>query len=952
MLRRVTAPRTAQGDRSGKAAPGEAPAPETTQVLRRINAPRAAEPGGPEKTTSASPAGRPNTTGRTPRATGPDAAGRTPRTTGPDIAPSAARPGAGAVGAAAGAAGQASQAGPAGAAGVAGSAGAAIRRPRAGTNTNTTGPEEATALLAATPGDGRPTGNPGGPGDNGTAKGKKARRKRTGWRRIIPTWRMVLGTFVIGVLLLIGLFFLGYSLVNIPPANALATKQANVYLYADGSQIARDTRDSQVNRENVSLAEVSKDAQHAVLAAEDRDFYSESAVDPKAMLRAAWNTATGKGKQSGSTITQQYVKNYYLAQEQTVTRKAKEFFIAIKLDRTKSKDEIFEGYLNTSYFGRNAYGIQAAAQAYYGMDAKDLDPARAAYLAALVNAPSEYDVVAHPENKAAAVARWNYVLDGMVKKGWLSASERVGMKFPMPKEQTLSTGMSGQRGYLVDAVKHYLIANHILDSDQLEAGGYRITTTIQKNKQNAFVKAVNDQLISKLDKKNNPADKYVRAGGASVDPKTGQVVAMYGGIDYVKQYTNGATRGDFQVGSTFKPFVFTSAVQNGSTTQDGRTITPNTMYDGTNERPVQGWSGGAYAPQNEDQKSYGQINVTKATDLSVNAVYAQMAVDVGPSKVKQTAIDLGVPSDTPDLQPYPSIALGTATASVLDMAESYATLANHGRHGTYTLVEKITKEGTDEVKLPDQAVKQAVPREAADTTTSILKSVVDNGTATAAQAAGRPAAGKTGTAENDTAAWFAGYTPDLATVVSVMGQDPVTAKHMPLYGALGQARVNGGGAPTQIWAQYTGDALKNKPASDFDLQLQQGADQPQPPSATGSAPPGTTGGQNNGGTTGTPTTGGATTSPTTGGTTGTPTNGGTTTTGGTGTTGGTTTNGGTTTGGDTTGGGTTNGGTTDGGTTDGGTAGGGTTGTTTGGGTDGGGTTGTTAGAGGGDPAA
>ncbi|MGV4986653.1 transglycosylase domain-containing protein [Streptomyces sp. NRAIS4] len=912
MLRRVTAPRSAPEEQSQGA--GEAHAPESTQVLRRVNAPRSGEQ-----------SDEANATGTAPRA---------------------ARPGGGANRAAQ-AAGAVGAAGAAGTAAAAGAAGAATRRPRT-TGTDTTTPDQDTTALAATPGDGRPAGG------NGSGKGKKPKRpKRTGWRRIIPTWRMVLGTFVIGVLLLVGLFFLGYSLVKIPPANALATKQANVYLYADGSQIARDTRDSQVNRENVTLARVSKDAQHAVLAAEDRDFYSESAIDPKAMLRAAWNTATGKGRQSGSTITQQYVKNYYLGQEQTLTRKAKEFFISIKLDRNKTKDEILEGYLNTSFFGRNAYGIQAAAQAYYGKDAQDLDPARAAYLAALVNAPSEYDVVAHPENKGAAVARWNYVLDGMVKKGWLSESKRAGMKFPMPKEQTISSGMSGQRGYLVDAVKHYLTTHNILTDDQLAAGGYRITTTIQKTKQDAFVKAVHDQLISKLDKKNNKVDNYVRAGGASVDPKTGKVVAMYGGIDYVKQYTNGATRGDFQVGSTFKPFVFTSAVENGSTTQDGRTITPNTVYDGTNERPVEGWSGGSYAPQNEDQKSYGPINITKATDLSVNAVYAQMAVDVGPSKVKKTAIDLGIPSGTPDLQPYPSIALGTATASVLDMAEGYATLANHGQHGTYTLVEKVTKDGTEDVKLPGQQVKQAVSREAADTTTSILQSVVDNGTATAAQGADRPAAGKTGTAENDTAAWFAGYTPDLATVVSVMGQDPVTAKHMPLYGALGEPRMNGGGPPTEIWAQYTRNALKNTPSADFDLQLEQGADEPQaPPSATGSAPPSTTGGQN-GGATASPTGGGATNSPA-GGTTGTPTTGGPTTTGGgTGTTGGgTTTNGGgTTTGGDTTGaGGTTTGGDpTGGGTTGTDTTGGG--GTAAGGGTDGGGgTTGTAAGAGGGDP--
>ncbi|MFI7013639.1 transglycosylase domain-containing protein [Streptomyces sp. NPDC050164] len=684
-------------------------------------------------------------------------------------------------------------------------------------------------------------------GDPNTPQARPAGKpKRTGWRRIIPTWRMTLGAFIIVALLLVGGFFLGYSLVKIPPANALATKQANVYLYADGSVIARD---GEVNRENVTLPRISKDAQHAILAAEDRDFYTESAVDPKAMVRAAWNTALGKGKQSGSTITQQYVKNYYLRQDQTLTRKAKEFFIAIKLDREVSKDHILEGYLNTSYFGRNAYGIQAAAQAYYGMDATDLDPARAAYLAALVNAPSQYDVVAHPENRKAAESRWNYVLDGMVKKGWLSESKRAGMKFPVPKESTLSTGMSGQRGYIVRTVKDYLTQNKIIDESRLDAGGYRITTTLQKPRQDAFVKAVNEQLMDKLDKKNNKVDTYVRAGGAAVDPKTGRVVAMYNGIDYVKQYTPNATRRDFQVGSTFKPFVFTSAVENDSQTQDGRPITPNTIYDGTNKRTVQGWDGDPYAPENEDQVSYGDITVTEATDKSVNSVYAQMAADVGPQKVKQTAIDLGVPETTPDLADGPAIALGTATASVLDMAEAYATLANHGRHGTYTMVEKVTKEGSP-IALPERRTRQAVSREAADTTTSVLRSVVQNGTASAAQAAGRPAAGKTGTAEEDTAAWFAGYTPDLATVVSVMGQDPVTAAHKSLYGAMGLDRINGGGAPAEIWAQFTRDALKDKPVTDFDLRLQPGADVPQAPATEPPADP-TTGDATDGGSTST-----------------------------------------------------------------------------------------------------
>ncbi|MER5430841.1 transglycosylase domain-containing protein [Streptomyces sp. NPDC002588] len=661
------------------------------------------------------------------------------------------------------------------------------------------------------------------------------RPKRTGWRRLVPTWKMVLATFVVGGALLVGLFFLGYSMVKIPPANALATKQSNVYLYADGTEIARD---GEINRENVTLAQISKDAQHAVLAAEDRDFYNESAIDPKAMLRAGWNTATGKGKQSGSTITQQYVKNYYLAQEQTAKRKVKEFFISIKLDREKSKDAILEGYLNTSFFGRNAYGIQAAAKAYYGIDAAELSPEQGAYLAALVNAPSEYDVIAHPENKKAAEARWNYVLDGMVTKGWLTESKREGMKFPTPRENSgASTGMSGQRGYLVNAIKDYLRENKIVTSDELDTGGYRITTTLQKKKQDAFVDAVNDNLMDKLDKKNRKVDTYVRAGGAAVDPKTGEVLALYGGIDYVKQYTNNATRRDFQVGSTFKPFVLASAIQNDSNTQDGREITPNTVYDGTNKRPVQGWSGGTYAPENEDYASYGNITVREATDKSVNSVYAQMAVDVGPTKVKQTAINLGLPSNTPDLQPYPSIALGTATASVLDMAEAYATLANHGKHGTYTIVQKITKNGKTIIDLPKPKAEQAVSRTAADTTTSVLRSVVQNGTATAALNAGRPAAGKTGTAEEDQAAWFAGYTPDLATVVAVMGQDPETAKHKSLKGALGLPRINGGGAPTEIWAQFTKEALKGTPAHDFDLNVREGSVEAAPPSSSSSDEP-------------------------------------------------------------------------------------------------------------------
>ncbi|MFJ9937045.1 transglycosylase domain-containing protein [Streptomyces virginiae] len=668
-------------------------------------------------------------------------------------------------------------------------------------------------------------GGPGGPG-------KKARRRRTGPRRLLPTWRMVLGAVLLLALLIGGGLVAGYLLVDIPPANAAATAQSNVYLYSDGSQIARD---GEVNRVNVPLSQIPLTVQEAVLAAEDRDFYSERAVDPKAMVRAAWNTATGKGTQSGSTITQQYVKNYYLGQEQTLKRKAKEFFIAVKLGREKSKAYILEGYLNTSYFGRNAYGIQAASQAYYGKDVGSLTTAEGAYLATLLNSPSAFDVVSHPQSRTRALARWNYVLDGMVKKGWLPAAERAATQFPEPGKVRAAAGLSGQRGYLVEAIKEFIVDRKILDDKTLAEGGYRIRTTIDRRRQADFVEAVDDQMLGKLDPGTRKADRLVRAGGVSIDPATGKVVAMYGGVDYTRQYVNNATRHDYQVASTFKPFVFAAAVENDSRTQDGRRITPNTIYNGDNKRPV---TGGRirFAPENEGQISYGNITVNTATDLSVNAVYAQMAVDVGTARVKKTAIDLGIPEDTPNFVVGPAMALGTLQASVLDMTQAYATLADHGRRTPYTFVEEIAK-GGDKIPLPERTPVQAISREAADTTTSMLVSVVDNGTGTTALAAGHPAAGKTGTGELDRSAWFAAYTPNLVTVVAMMGQDPDTGTLESLYGALGESRIGGGGYPARIWAAYTKTALEATDPVDFELDLQPGAAQPPPPSSQSNPPP-------------------------------------------------------------------------------------------------------------------
>src|SRR5919198_3431683 len=252
---------------------------------------------------------------------------------------------------------------------------------------------------------------------------KAAREAMPWWRRLLPTWRMVLSSLLTMILLLVAAFFALYVTVQVPDPNAAAVSQSNVYYYADGTEIGRT---GAVNRESLPISEISVAMQHAVVAAEDRTFYSNKGVDARGILRAAWSTVTGKGLQGGSTITQQYVRNYYLTREQTLDRKVREAIIAIKVNETQSKDSVMAGYLNTSYFGRNAYGIRAAAEAYYGIPASRLNIAQSAYLAALLKAPSSYDVsTATPALRAAALARWNYVLDGMVDLGYLDKDRRA-----------------------------------------------------------------------------------------------------------------------------------------------------------------------------------------------------------------------------------------------------------------------------------------------------------------------------------------------------------------------------------------------------------------------------------------------------------------------------------------------------------------------------------------------
>ncbi|MEV6331731.1 transglycosylase domain-containing protein [Streptomyces sp. NPDC051909] len=640
-----------------------------------------------------------------------------------------------------------------------------------------------------------------------TGKGRAGERGRI--RRLF-TWKKILGTFFVGCLLAMGAFYAVYLMVPVPTANADATLQSNVYKYANGKVLARTGK---INREIVGLEKVPLDVQRSFVAAENKTFYKDNGVDIKGTVRAAWNTLTGKGKQGGSTITQQYVKNYYLSQDQTATRKLKEMVIALKVDQNMSKSEILAGYINTSYYGRNAYGIQAAAQAYYGVDATRLNVAQGAYLASVLQAPSQYDwTSAGPEGRKLVEARWNYVLDNMVEEGWLNAGERAGMKFPAPQKPKAPKGMSGQSGYIVEAANQELLRQGVKEED-LKAGGWTITLNIDEKKQKALVQAVDRQLEKKLDRKGDEKDATVQAGATSVDPKTGAVVAMYGGIGATEHWTNNATRRDYQPASTYKPIVLASALDNRSLTQDGRKIGLGTIYDGTSKRKVVG-SSIPFSPENEDNRSYGPVTVQRATNSSINSVYAQMIVDVGFAKAKQTGIALGL-KDGADFGEGPSMSLGVMTASTMDMAGAYATLDNHGVKVTPSLVKSA--EHKDRKADPVKSIgERVISREAADTTTKAMQGVVQSGSGVRA-AGDYEAAGKTGTSENNRSAWFVGYTPELVTAVGLFGED-VKGNQVTLTDTINPGRANGGKTPAQIWGAYTTTALGGGSSASFDLE--------------------------------------------------------------------------------------------------------------------------------------
>ncbi|UUU40228.1 transglycosylase domain-containing protein [Streptomyces sp. NBC_00162] len=676
------------------------------------------------------------------------------------------------------------------------------------------------------------------------AKDKGGAGKRTGIRRFF-TWKKILGTFLGLILLLMAAAVILYFSVNEPTdPNKQATLQSNTYRYADGSVMART---GDMNREIVPIDKIPEDVRTAFIAIENKSFYQDRGIDVMGVARGLFNTVTGKGKAGGSTITQQYVKNYYLTQDQSATRKLRELVISLKVDQRMEKDDVLVGYLNTNFYGRNAYGIQAAAQAFYGVDSDKLTLEQGAYLASVIQAPSQYDLAtAGPNGTRLVNIRFNAVLDNMVEMGKLDPVKRKTMTLPEPIKPKPRPGMEGQKGYLIQAANDEMNEQKITDA-QIAAGGWNIVLNIDPKKQAALEKAVQDELESKLDRKdtkNRPQDQSVQAGATSVDPKTGAIVAMYGGQGLAEKSASNALRTDYQPGSTFKPIVLASALENNANTQDRKPITPNALYDGTSKRQVVG-SKIPFNPQNQDDKDFGkEITVQDATNFSVNSVYAQMIVDVGPPAVKKTALALGMKDREGWPEDKPAMSLGTMSANTMEMAGVYATLDNHGKKVTPTIIKSA--EHKDGEFTPRQAVgSQAISRQTADTVTKVLTGVVNDGSGNKVKSSAYEAAGKTGTTESNVAGWFTGYTPELVTVVAMFGEEPGTHKQVTLTGTAGGGRAGGSSFPAEIWKAYTLAALKGVNTGEFDTSdAEMGASQapsrsasPTPSPSPSSQPP-------------------------------------------------------------------------------------------------------------------
>ncbi len=644
------------------------------------------------------------------------------------------------------------------------------------------------------------------------------RQRRRGWTRWIPSWRLVLSFVLFVVAALCVAVLTMYSRAELPNAQNVDAKFQTTIVYgADGkTEIGRFAAQNRIWK---PLRDIPPVVQDAVIAAEDRSFRTNTGVSFTAVVRAALNNVRGGARQGGSTITQQYVKNaYYSTTDRSVGRKATEFFVSIKTAQTLSKDEILEGYLNIIYFGRGCYGIEAAANCYFGHGVDKLTASQAAYLAGILTAPEYFDS-GTAGAKAQAKVRWNYVLDGMVLSGTLSAEERAAIGPTPPKlekrTRAATPAARTQTEYLLGMVREEARRYGITEQD-LQRGGYRITTTFDVKK----VRMAEDSVRKVLGKRR---PKGTQIAVATVDASNGRIVSVYAG-DGTRD-NNGVTQDIAQAGSTFKPFTLIAALEGEREAGDCEPKKPGpdsmSLRSRVDGRSPQRFKDLPAPVNNVESGNYREIDLVKATAESVNTAYVRLNEMVKPEHTRNVAICAGLPGPGPDgrggtrgLNAGLNNVLGVSSPHPIDMARAYATIASGGiYHDTYSIA-KITQNGTVVAERETEGKRVFDEGVIADATFA-MQAVVKEGSGKRVQAVGRPVAGKTGTAEKNKAAWFAGFTPRYATIV-VMHRLDRKGYPVPLVPFAGvQGQVYGGTLPARVWTDYMRAFLDGSEVQEF-----------------------------------------------------------------------------------------------------------------------------------------
>ena len=638
----------------------------------------------------------------------------------------------------------------------------------------------------------------------GPAKGGKAnkgKKKRSLGARI---GRGILFTFLGLIIAGLGTFLVAYAALTVPQADQVALAQTTTVYYSDGT--TEMGRMSQVNRKIINSSTLPDYVAHAVVASEDRTFYTNSGVDLKGIGRALVNNIRGGARQGASTLTQQYVERYYVGETTGYVGKAKEAILALKINREQSKDQIIGNYLNTIYFGRGAYGIEAASQAYFGHDAKDLTLSEAAMLAGIIPAPSAWDPAVDEEK---ARSRWTRVINLMVEDGWISQADANAAEFPKTIDPDTLSGptMEGPTGYLMEQIRTELAQEGGFTADQLATGGYRIISTIDKEKQDQAVEAAEYMYTVR-----GWNEDSMHVALTSLDPATGEIVAEYGGKDYLKRQQNGATQDIMAAGSTFKPFALIAHAEQGGSIYD--------TYDGSSPKT---FSGLARPVSNDSGVSWGRQNLVNATKNSINTVFVGLNQEVGSATTKQVAIELGIPEDTNGLDDSLLNVLGFAAPHNIDLAHAYSTIASGGQRTTPHIVREVQNSDGSKVFQTTVNPKQVFDTKTMSTVLPALQAVTaSGGTAEAAAVLKQDSGGKTGTSEEQKTAQFVGFTPSLVTAVSMYQLDengsPVSLTNI---GGLGQ--FHGGDWPVTVWVRYMKAATANDTKLHFDWYKRQTA---------------------------------------------------------------------------------------------------------------------------------